>query len=665
MAANSTPLAARLYVAAIIAAGAALLVYVTISPGAYETDVSLSLVAVMALAVMAGEIVTEKVGANRGDVAPSNTFAFALLIVAGPAIAILAMFVACTIADLRDRKPPVRMAFNSSQYTIAIYLSYLTLAALTTISRPAHFDLADMLGLALAGAVFYGVNIAAVAIVLSLHTGTPFRRQFRADLAFHSATEAIPLGIAPLAVLAVDYSPAVLPLIVLPLIAINRAGRQAVISERLARKDTLTELPNRVMFRDRAEVALSAAKRRGHSASIMLMDLDRFKEINDTLGHHTGDEVLIEIARRLQRGLREADTVARLGGDEFAIIVDAPKEDALRIGEQLRRFVAEPLEIAGVAFALDASLGIVTYPEDGPDFETLMQRADVAMYQAKGSENRVVSYSSEGDDNSLARLTMAVGLRRAIESGAIEVLFQPQYSASTGAMTGVEALARWTDDDGNAVSPDEFIPVAEQTGLIVPLTLHVLEVSVRELARWRARGVDLRVAINLSARVLTRGELPEHVAEIAARWHVEPSALVMEITESMVASDPRTTIPVVEELAATGATISIDDFGTGFSSLEYLKLLPVGELKIDRSFVTAMQDDERNVAIVRSAVELGHRLGLRVIAEGVENQATRAHLTLMACDAFQGFLFSRAVRSAEIEALHAAGIGETRIARSA
>ena len=394
MRSDRSPLAARLYVAAVIAVGIGLLVFVAGDPSAYHTDVSVPLLAIMALTVMVGEIVTVKMAPDHGDVAPSNLFTFALLIVGGPAIAILAMFVACTIADLRDGKSPSRMAFNSSQYTIALYLSWLTLSTFATLSRPVHFDLADMFGIALAGAVLYVFNIVAVAIVISLHSGTPLRRQIKSDLAFHSATEALPLGIAPLAVLAIDHSPAALPLLILPLVAINRAGRQAVISERLALEDTLTDLPNRVMFRDRAEVALSVAKRRGASASIMLMDLDRFKEINDTLGHHTGDLVLREVARRLQRGLRESDTVARLGGDEFAIIVDAPREEALAIGEKLRASIAEPLEVAGVGFAIDASIGVVSYPADGRDFETLMQRADVAMYQAKGAGERVVGYSS-------------------------------------------------------------------------------------------------------------------------------------------------------------------------------------------------------------------------------------------------------------------------------
>lgn len=655
---------AKLYVVAMVASGCGLLASLVTDPGNYTSGYSLLALLALALAVVLGEVVPVKIGPGQGEVAPSTTFAFALLMTGGVAIAIVAQIIASLIADVVDRKPPSRTAFNAAQYTMSLWLSSLVLGITTHPMFPARFDALDIAVLGLAGAVFFLFNAVAVTTAVALHTGTPLRRVFSSDLTFHAGTETILLGLAPLAVLAVDYSPALLPLLVLPLFAINRAGRHAVVNERLALHDTLTNLPNRVLFLDRASLALSAATRHSAAVTLMMIDLDRFKEINDALGHHVGDEVLCQVADRMIATLRDADTVARLGGDEFAVLLDGELDTPEAVAEKLCSAIAAPMEVRGIPLLVDASIGIASSPRDGETVEALMQRADVAMYNAKTSDAGYERYERERDDNSVARLTTAAALRGAIEARQVEIHFQPQFDTHSGALTGAEALVRW-NLNGEPVPPDVFIPIAEQTGLIVALTDHVLATSVRALTEWRAAGLDVTVAVNLSARALIQDDLPGHVAALCREHRLPPGALTLEITETMVASDPRTTIPVIEQLAAAGVAIAIDDFGTGFSSLEYLKRLPVAELKVDRAFVIGMADDPRDRAIVGATVDLGHRLGLRVVAEGVETAAIHTHLAAMGCDAVQGFLLGAAVSASEFARLHIAAARTAQQLRSA
>ena len=389
---------ARIYVAAMIAAGAVVLVVLLTHQGGYVTQYAPLAIMALAVGVVIGETFPVKLGPDKGEVAPSTTFAFALLLTAGISVAVLAQAIACVVADVRDGKPAVRTAFNAAQYTIALWLASLVLAAAGHTSMPAHFGLTDIALLGLAGIAFFVFNAAAVTTAVALHSGTPLRNVINSDLTFHAGTEAILLGLAPLAVLAVDYSPALLPLVVLPLLAINRAGKHAVLNERLALHDTLTDLPNRVLFRDRAGLAITAGTRHGNGVSLMLIDLDRFKEINDALGHHVGDEVLRIVAARMRETLREVDTVARLGGDEFAVLLDAGSDDPGLVAEKLRVALSRPMEVRGIPLLIGASIGIASSPEDGGDVETLMQRADVAMYQAKASDDGVCAYASERDE---------------------------------------------------------------------------------------------------------------------------------------------------------------------------------------------------------------------------------------------------------------------------
>jgi EAL domain-containing protein (putative c-di-GMP-specific phosphodiesterase class I) len=321
----------------------------------------------------------------------------------------------------------------------------------------------------------------------------------------------------------------------------------------------------------------------------------------------------------------------------------------MAVAASIRRALAEPFEARGVSLELGGSVGLATHPHDGEDVETLMQRADVAMYQAKGGGTGVERYSVKADDSSLERLALAADLRRALEHNEFVPYFQPKVDLRTGRVCGAEALLRWKRTDDADVSPDVFIPLAEQTGLIVPVTLQVLAAAVRECAAWRRHGHDLTVAVNLSARALVDPGLSDHVEELCRCWDLPTRALVLEITESMIVDDPARALPVVQRLADLGVRLSIDDFGTGYSSLEYLKTLPVREMKIDRTFVAGMADDIRDEAIVRHSVDLGRSLGLRVVAEGVETVEAHRRLAEMGCDHGQGYFYSQAIPSADFE----------------
>ena len=607
---------------------------------------------VLFAAVLVGELLPIRLGPDRGEVAPSTTFTFAVLLHTGLAAAVLAQATASILSDLLDGKRPSRSAFNVAQYSIS--LSAAGAALHLTGVLPHHDTLrpGDVPAILLGGAVFFFVNTGLVATAVSLVSETRLRDSLSRDLINQSATEGILLGLAPLAVLSLDFAPMLLPLLALPMFAVHRAGRQALIAEDLAAHDALTGLPNRVLFHARTHAAVRAAEQRGGAVMVMLLDLDRFKEINDTLGHHYGDEVLRQVGRRLSDLVRGDDLVARLGGDEFAVLlrsVTSPNAGA-ELAERVRAAIAAPFDAAGVRLEVGASVGIASYPAHGDDVDTLMQRADVAMYQAKEGRTGVEAYEASLDGNSLRRLALAGDLRRALERDEFVLHYQPKVCLRTGRALGAEVLLRWAHPDHGSVSPSEFIPLAENTGLIVPLTLHVLDRSLRQAGEWRRQGLDVDIAVNLSARTLVERDLPDRVADMCRRHGVPTSGLVLEVTESMVVADPARALPILSRLHELGVELSIDDFGTGYSSMEYLKLLPVSEVKIDRSFVMSMIHDARDAAIVACTVQLARNLGLRVVAEGVESREISSELAAMGCDLGQGYSFSRALPAAEFAA---------------
>ncbi len=423
----------------------------------------------------------------------------------------------------------------------------------------------------------------------------------------------------------------------------RRLRRQMQEIEHQALHDALTELPNRLLFADRVQQALLAAGREASCVAVMLLDLDRFKEINDTLGHQSGDLLLQQLGPRLQSALRASDTVARLGGDEFAVLLPtvADPAAALATASKLLHALEEPFAIDGLVLELEASVGIAVFPEHGSDTQTLLRRADLAMYVAKEAHADTVLYDPEHDHYSPARLTLVADLRRALQKRELTLYYQPKASVEDGGVRTVEALVRWQHPERGLLPPADFIPLAEHTGLIRPLTLYVLEAALRQCRAWQDEGLALGVAVNLSGRDLLDLNLPDEVAALLAESGVPADKLELEITESTILTDPLRARAVLTRLSELGVSLAIDDFGSGYSSLGYLKRLPVDVLKIDKSFVMQMTTDENDAVIVRSTIDLGHNLGLTVVAEGVESEQVLDELARLGCDVAQGYHLSR------------------------
>ena len=412
----------------------------------------------------------------------------------------------------------------------------------------------------------------------------------------------------------------------------------------LAFRDTLTGLPNRVLFAERLDDAL----RDGKLLVVLLMDLDHFKYVNDTLGHPIGDLLLREVATRLHAVVRPAtDIVARLGGDEFAILLPGSLvDDARRTGEAILRVLEAPMTLEGHVVEIRASIGVATCPDHGTESSKLLRRAEVAMYEAKRSNRGIVVWDDHYDQHSLERLSLMSDLRKAVDNGELSLVYQPKVSLGDVTEHHVEALVRWHHPVRGLVPPIEFIPFAEQTGYIRVITRWVIASAVAQCAAWRRQGLPMNVSVNISARDLIGAELPEHFEAILEREHCDARWISFEITESAILDDPGHAIRNLERMAALGCKLAIDDYGTGYSSLAYLRRLPVHELKIDKSFVLGMVTDVNDAIIVRSTIDLGHNMGLVVVAEGVEDEPTLNRLRALGCDMVQGYLLSRPVTAA-------------------
>jgi diguanylate cyclase (GGDEF)-like protein len=414
-------------------------------------------------------------------------------------------------------------------------------------------------------------------------------------------------------------------------------------------------LPNRELLRRRAHKALAAADAT-HPVAVLLIDLDHFKEINDTMGHQVGDQVIREVAHRLA-GLDGADhgeavTVARLGGDEFAVLlteVEGPV-DAGRVAADFIRRLREPVVVDSVRLGVQASIGIAIAPQDADSFETLLKRADIALYRAKSNRGEVQSYRPEIDGYSIERLSLLGDLHGAVDNDEFVLAFQPQICARTGDVLSVEALSRWLHPRHGLVNPEVFIPLAENSGLISRLSRWGIEQAVVTLRRWHDLGHDISMAVNVSARLLTDLDLPEFVADVLRLHGVPASRLTVEVTESTIMADPKRALEVLGRMRATGISLAVDDYGTGYSSLSYLRRIEIDELKIDKSFVLQMGLDDNSAIIVRSTIELGHSLGLTVTAEGVEDRSTFETLRRLGCDRIQGFYHSPPLSAAAMEA---------------
>jgi diguanylate cyclase (GGDEF)-like protein len=425
-----------------------------------------------------------------------------------------------------------------------------------------------------------------------------------------------------------------------------REVRSLALHRREALTDDLTGLPNRrALFRE-LEVLTAAGESSARRFALLQLDLDGFKELNDTLGHHAGDDLLIAVSRRLEAVV--PGTLARLGGDEFAAIVP-DGHDAGEVADAIGDALHAPLDIEGVGVAVNASVGIAHFPQDAHDSRELARRADVAMYDAKRLGTVVAGYTAEHDEHSLDRLALAADLRSAFDRDELWLAFQPQVDIATGRISGAEALIRWRHPTRGEVPPGVLLPIAERTGLMPQLTLWVLERAVAQAALWRRAGLDIRIGVNVSAIVLVDATLPARIAETLQRHALTPNNLCVEVTEDAVMRDTSRAIAILEQIKASGVEISVDDFGTGQSSLEQLKNVPADELKLDRSFVLGMVDDPQDAAIVGSVVGLGRALGLRVVAEGVETPQVWQRLSQLGCDVAQGFGLARPMPAEQFE----------------
>jgi diguanylate cyclase (GGDEF)-like protein len=645
----------RLYCIAVALVGAAVLAtLVAVSPvdldGHYRTIEFLAL----AGSVMIGELFPIEAPRRSGDgeITVSVMFSFALLLGVGLIPALAAQLIASIVQDGIARKPWWQIGFNIGQYTLSLAAAAGVLALLGGYPafRAGHFEAADLLVVIGGAAGYFVANLLLVTRATTLYMGTPFSHALRSDLMFGLSVSAVLLCLAPVVVTVLQFSPILYPLLLVPLVGVYFSGRQTVrtvTAEHLARHDSLTELPNRRWFLESVGVALKNPNL--EAGGLLLVDLNGFKEVNDTLGHHHGDLVLQEVGPRLRAAFRSEDLVARLGGDEFAVFMPGADRDAAQAAVQrLQDALHKPVDVDGIDIELDASIGLAWYPDHGGDVDTLLQRADVAMYRAKASHHPLVTYRAEDDYHSPERLVIAADLRRALAADQLVLHYQPQVELGHGRPVAAEGLVRWHHPQRGLLGPPEFIEVAERTGLIKDLTYRVLDLGLNDLRLWNEDGRQLSLSLNVSVRSLLDRRFPEEVERLLSRHGVDGAALTLELTESSLMVDPEVAKKTMRHLAELGVSVAIDDFGTGYSSLAYLTDLPIGELKIDKSFVRAMGSDARNAIVVRSTIELAHNLGLRTVAEGIEDSFTFDRLRALGCELAQGFHMSEPLPAASL-----------------
>jgi diguanylate cyclase (GGDEF)-like protein len=573
----------------------------------------------------------------------STAFVFAMLLRYDLTVALTLQTMAAVVGDVGRAKPLWRTLFNIAQYAVSWLGAWgvlLWFGATGSSLHPVDLTTGSLVPALAAALSFFALNELLVSKAVALRTGVGMRAVVTQDLTYQLLTTAALLALGPLVALAVQAGPAFVPLLAPPLFAVYAAGAAGVRSEQQALSDALTGLANRKRLTRRVDEG---------QVALVLLDLDLFKQVNDTLGHHVGDQLLVAVAQRLVSCVRPDDVVARLGGDEFALVLEgADAVAAVRAAERAREALSAPFSLGGLLVEVAASAGIAVSPEHGCDVEDLLQRADVAMYLSKES-GEVEVYDAERDPNTPGRLVLLGALRRALETGELVLHYQPKADLATGRVVGLEALVRWEHPQLGLVLPDEFIPLAERSGLIAPLTSWLLGEALAQLARWRERGWDLGVAVNITVKDLCSDGFVDGVVAALAEHGLPTSALQLELTEGSLFADSAPARAALRQLRERGVSLSLDDFGTGWSSLGQLRQLPVSEIKVDRSFVSRMAVDTRDLAIVTSVVDLARGLGVRVVAEGVEDQRTWDLLASLGCDRVQGWLLSPALPPDELE----------------
>jgi diguanylate cyclase (GGDEF)-like protein len=576
---------------------------------------------------------------DGGETTIATSFALALIVTAGAPDAAVILGASALIAHLSRQRPMWSALLHAAQLTLALAAAGGAFELLLGRSLLGTAAMDELAAICLAAPVFFLIEGVLRARYLSVSRGGTVIEALRRDWGFQLSLVASQIAMTPMAVLAAQRTVWLVPLLLVPAVAVHRSARLSIEREFEALHDPLTRLPNRALFHRLVQEQIEQS---GEGAAVLFLDLDRLREVNDTLGHRIGDRLLQQIGPRLRAMLGPEATVGRIGGDEFAVLlpgVTAAKE-ATRIADALAAAVAEPFRVKDVSLAVEANIGIALYPEHADNSAELLQRADVALYVAKERRSSSEVYDAERGARSHRSLSLIGDLRRAIDRRELVLYYQPKAELGSGRICGVEALVRWQHPVHGLVAPDEFIPLAEHTMLMDPLTMWVLDEALSQCAIWRQAGLDLRIAVNLSVRNLHD---PELAAKVAARLRargLSPSSLELEITESSIMAEPLRAMETLSQLSRLGVRLSVDDFGTGYSSLAYLKRLPVNEVKIDRSFIRDMTTDASDAAIVRSTMDLARHLGLEVVAEGVETQEVWSALALLGCDYAQGDFLS-------------------------
>lgn len=610
---------------------------------------------------------------DGNPVSISLAFVFAALYVWGLYPAVMLMTLSVVMSELLQRKPLWKLLFNVGQYNLSVAAAWCVLALAGVTATPQNplsglsaRDLGWLLG---SWVVYHLVNLAMVSGLAGSDNQT-WWDCFTEDFWFYTVSVAAVLALSPIVaivLMAGSSAWALIPLLLLPLLAVQRAAQMSRENEHQAMHDPLTGLPNRALLSDRIQQALARGSRLPGRVTVLFLDVDLFKVVNDSLGHAAGDRLLREVAQRLTFILRAGDTLARFGGDEFVIVCEEfDQEEIPGLVDRVTSVLADPFEFEGRSVIVTASIGIAIASLT-TDAETLLRDADAAMYRAKGAgRNQAVVFDEGMHEQAAARLEAEFGLRQALEHGQLRVYYQPVLTLDTQVVVGFEALVRWKHPSLGLLPPDQFVAVAEETGLIVPLGEWVLQQALDQVAGWRARlpgASDLWVSVNLSARQLRARNVVDMVADALLTSGMPPTALRLEITESVVMDEVGPTIDAMKAIRALGVHLAIDDFGTGYSSLSYLKSLPVSTIKIDRTFVDCLGSEDAAAApLVDAIVSMARALDLEVIAEGVETAVQRRTLIELGAGLAQGYFWSRPLEPGLIPAWVAA---RSRISSSA
>ncbi len=612
--------------------------------------------AVLGLALLVAEL--RPIPISRGDdtvdhITISTTFTVALLAIGPLSLALAAQVLAVVAGDLRGSSTARKVVFNAAQYVLSMTAARLAFAAVAEDvgfhDRHLDYGTRFVLPTLVAGAVFVVTNHLLVACAVSLETGVPFREVAAQDAMFSLTTSAVLISLAPVAAFVSEASVWMLLLLLLPMLAVHRSAAHSMLREQMALHDPLTGLGTRVLLRMRGD-RLLADSDASAGPSIVVVDLDHFDDINDSYGLPTGDAVLVEVAIRIRATVPDDALVCRLG-DQFAILLPAGRAGADGLSANLLRVLDAPAELGDVRLMLQASIGVAVAPEHGQDMEVLLKNASVALHDPARRRDRATFYRPDADQGTLERLRLLSELRTAVDERQFVVVFQPQISVETGHLVGAEALVRWNHPTRGMVPPDVFIGLAENSGLITPMTAVVLDEALGALARLRRAGHELRMAVNMSARHMSDLTLPQLVRDALSRHGIPAHLLTLEVTETGILSEPASVDAVVRDLRELGVSIAVDDYGTGHASLSYLKRLDIDELKIDKSFVIDMGNDTGDAIIVRSTIELGHDLGLRIVAEGVEDAETLAMLARLGSDYAQGWHIGRPMPEHDLRAM--------------